>query len=111
MTGYKAFHNKDSSLIFAFVLQQRRRGGTIVGGRREGKCKGGEVPAVLDDDDLDLDHLHGHHHRLLARLHAQWVQHQQLHRIKHGLCKVLPLVGNDDTPFLGISSEGNNSIT
>ena len=92
--------NEDSSLIFAFVLQQRRGGGTIVGGRREGGiCEGGQVPAVLDDDDLDLDHLHGHHHRLLARLHAQWVQHQQLHWIKLRLCKVLPLVGNANPPF------------
>ena len=43
--------------------------------------KRGQVPALLDDHHLDLDHLHCHHHRLLPGLHPQRLRHQQLHRL------------------------------
>ena len=41
--------------------------------------KGGQVLDVLDDNHLDLHHLHHHHHPLLLGMHPKWLHHQQLH--------------------------------
>ena len=74
--------------IFALVLQGRRGDTRVERWKEEGlNWKGGEVPAVLDDDHLDLDHLHGDHHSFPSCLHTNELQHQQLHRIKHSLKK------------------------
>ena len=59
--------------------RQWRGGHTKEGWAAQGPW--GQVPLVLDDHHLHLDHLHRHHHSLLPGMHPQRLRHQQLFRL------------------------------